>query len=183
MQRLGQALGTNSTTRDASVRKACPPCLRTITAWDKVVGTSLDLVLELPSSLREPYVAQSLLWLGKAEKVLFLLVSELLMVSGSSHHHWATLVHILFFFFFSATLQGFWDLSSWPRTEAGPRQWKSRVLTPGPQGIPSPALPGGDTHLRVSVLPKDSYTEQTLWIVHIKSQLNRFLLIGLMNKN
>ena len=61
MQRLGQALGTNSTTRDASVRKACPPCLRTITAWDKVVRTSLDLVLELPSSLREPYVAQSLL--------------------------------------------------------------------------------------------------------------------------
>ena len=103
MQRLGQALGTNSTTRDASVRKACPPCLRTITAWDKVVRTSLDLVLEPPSSLREPYVAQSLLWLGKAEKVLFLLVSELLMVSGSSYHHWATLVPIPFFFFFSHT--------------------------------------------------------------------------------
>lgn len=101
MQKLGQALGTNSTTQDASVRKACPRCLRIITAWDKVVGTSSDLVLEPPSSLKEPYVAQSLPY-------FFCL---------SANSLWCLVPHtaieqLLYLFFFSATLQGFRDLSS-----------------------------------------------------------------------
>lgn len=101
MQKFGQALGTNSTMQDASVRKACPRCLRTITAWDKVVGTSSALVLELPSSLKEPYVARSLPYF------FCLSVNSL----------WCLVPHtaieqLLYLFFFSATLQGFWDLSS-----------------------------------------------------------------------
>ena len=125
MQRLGQALGTNSTTQDASVGKACLPCLRpcTRTAF-KSEGTICSMIPPMTGKSRKSTFS-ACQWTPYG--VWFLTPP----LSNSCTYS--------FFFFSSATLQGFWDLSSWPRTEAGPQQWKSQVLTPGPQGIPSPS--------------------------------------------